>query len=148
MVVLPLGLEVGRSVGAAATSFQTRFDWALVADQASARAAARYVNERIDADDVVIVSPHVAWLYGGNRADFFQMVAASGEPIAFYPSQPPRTRFAFDPSIERAQFAVLDPFWLRWAEAHDALRRITREIEAWPEVHRAGEFSVRRSLRA
>jgi hypothetical protein len=101
------------------------------------------VNERIDADDVVIVSPHVAWLYGGKRADFFQMVAATGEAIAFYPELP-RRRFAFDPSIEAARFVVLDGFWRRWAEADDNLRRLTARVEAWPEVYRAGEFSVRR----
>ena len=145
VIVLPLGLELGRSAGAAATTFQTRFDWALVTDQASARLAAAHVNAQARPDDVIVVSPHVGWLYRGRVVDFFQVVAWSGDGIAFYPADLRRSRFAFEPSIAGARFAVVDPFWRRWADASPPLARLILQIDGWPEEFRAGTFSVRRN---
>jgi len=145
VIALPLGLELARSAGAAATSFQTRFDWALVTDQRSARETATYVNFQVRTGDVILVSPHVAWLYDARAVDFFQAVAWTGESIAFYPAGLSRARFKFEPSVERARFAAIDPFWRQWVEVSVALAQLTARIEQWPEVYRAGEISVRRN---
>jgi hypothetical protein len=143
-VVLPLGLELGRSFGALVAGFESRIDWAMVTtgEQADARAAARFVNDRIRTTDVIITSPHVGWLFDGRVADFFQAVAWTGDPIAFYPAGTYRSRFSFDPSSESARFAVIDEFWEQWREVSPPLARLTRAIEAWPEVARSGQFRV------
>ena len=147
LVVLPLGFELARSAGATATSFQTRFDWALVVDQAAARAAADEVNAHRGPDDFVLISPHVAWLYQGRRADFFQAVAWTGDAIAFYPASMARTRFTFEPSVDAARYAVVDAFWLRWVDASPPLAALTARVLAWPEALHAGDVSVRRNPR-
>jgi 4-amino-4-deoxy-L-arabinose transferase-like glycosyltransferase len=147
VVGLPLGLEAARSSGAVATSFVTRFDWALVTDQEDARRAAAFVDQQAGSHDVVLVSPHVAWLYSAHTADFFQAVAVGGDAIAFYPAGLPRARFVFDPSPASAHFAVIDPFWRRWSAASAPLASLTATIESWPEVLRAGDVSVRRNPR-
>jgi len=147
VVLLPLGLELARSAGAVATTFQTRFDWALVTDQSAARAAAQHVNTRVTSDDLVLISPHVAWLYRGRTADFFQAVAWTGQGVAFYPPRMAQSRFVFEPSVDAARYAVVDPFWLRWADASPPLAAITARILAWPEELRVGEVSVRRNPR-
>ena len=147
VAILPLGLELARTGGALATRFTTRFDWALVVEQDDARSAAAYVNRRVAPGDLVLVSPHVSWLYRGEVADFFQAVAWTGQPVAFYPADMPRERFRFDLSVDRARFVVLDPFWERWIEASAPLETLTRQIRSWPEELRAGPFSVRRNPR-
>ena len=131
MVLLPLGLEIGRSVGALATGFQTSLDWALVTDPAEATAAAGFVNARTAPDDVVITSPHVGWLYRAPVADFFQSIARDGEPVAFYPANIPARRFAFDPSEGHARYAVVDRFWQRWAAESPVVARHLLRIERW-----------------
>jgi hypothetical protein len=147
VVALPLGLELARSAGSVATRFQTRFDWALVHDEVAARRAAAHVNVRVQEADVVIVSPHVSWLYAGRVTDFFQSAAWEGDPVAFYPAGTLRSRFAFDPSVEGATYVVLDGFWERWAEASPPVARLLERVRDWPEEVREGEFSVRRNPR-
>ena len=145
VVILPLGLELGRSAGAAGAGFRPRFDWALVTEgeaQREARAAAAYVNDRARANDVVVVSPAVAWLYEPQTADFFQSVAREGEPLAFYPANLPRARFRFDPSLGGARYAVVDPFWLRWAAEVPAVRRHLDRVESATIAAEIGQIRI------
>jgi hypothetical protein len=97
VVVLPLGLEIGRSAGAVLVGYRLPIEWALATHHDAARAAAAYVNARTHPGDVVIVSPHIAWLFDGRVADFLQAIAADGRAIAFYPASMAPSRFRFDP---------------------------------------------------
>jgi hypothetical protein len=142
VVGLPLGLEIGRSVGATVAGFHSRFDWALVADQESARAAAAYVNSKTTASDVVLVSPAVAWQYHALTADFFQAIARDGEAIAFYPAGMPPERFRFDPSTGSARYAVVDGFWDVWAGQNGHVAALMAEVERWPLEWRSGAVRV------
>jgi hypothetical protein len=144
VVLLPVGLEAGRSGGALVSGLRMRIDWALAADHGHAREAAAFVNARAAPIDVVIVSPNVAWLYGGTVADFFQSVASQGDAIAFYPAGMPRSRFVFDPSPGGARYAVLDTYWDLWAREDAAVARLVAECEAWPLLWRAGDYRVHR----
>jgi hypothetical protein len=144
VLALPVGLEVGRSAGAIVAGFATRFDWALVVDQDDAREAAAYVNARTAPDDVVLVSPAVAWLYRGQTADFFQAVARSGDGVAFYPPAIPSSRFRVDPSPDAARYAVLDAYWDLWASQSPLVRGLAEEIERWPLEWSRGQTRVHR----
>jgi hypothetical protein len=143
-VILPLGLELGRSAGAVASGFVTRVDWALTHDHANARAAAAIVSAQRVPGDVAITSPHVTWLFEHPVADFFQAVARQGEAIAFYPAAMPPARFRFDPSPRHARFAVLDGYWDLWASENGAVARLIVECERWPLIWRGGEYRVHR----
>lgn len=147
VVALPFGLETARTAGSIATRFTTRFDWALVHDQEAARRTAAFVNARASGEDLVIASPHVAWMYQARASDFFQAVVWSGEPIAFYPALP-RSRFAFPAGIEQAKYVVLDDFWERWVEVSPALARLTAIVRRWPAVYEDSQFSVYANLEA
>ncbi|HEX2516177.1 MAG TPA: glycosyltransferase family 39 protein, partial [Chloroflexota bacterium] len=74
VILLPLGLEIGRSAGALVSGFQLPIGWALVEPQGqqAARAAARYVESVRPPGTVVVSSPHVAWLYPAPVSDFLQ----------------------------------------------------------------------------
>ncbi|MGH2352132.1 MAG: ArnT family glycosyltransferase [Chloroflexota bacterium] len=144
VVLLPLGFEIGRSAGGLLAGFSMRIDWVLASDHGHARAAAAFVNERTDASDVVLVSPHVSWLYHARVADFFQAITARGEAIAFYPAGLPARRFRFDPSTATARYAVLDRYWDLWAAESESVARLVAEIETWPLEWRGGDYRVYR----
>jgi 4-amino-4-deoxy-L-arabinose transferase-like glycosyltransferase len=146
VVVLPLGLEAGRTAGSlvAEPGLPTPFDWALTRDVAAARAAAAYVNARTAPSDVVLASPQVAWLYTAQVADLFQALAAAGQPIAFYPPGLPPARFQFDPRPEHARYVVLDGYWDRWAAEVPVVARLVASIEQWPLDWQRGEYRVHR----
>ncbi|HEX2032842.1 MAG TPA: glycosyltransferase family 39 protein [Chloroflexota bacterium] len=146
VVALPLGLELGRSAGGLLIGFTLPFDWALTlpTEQEHARRAAAYVNGRTGPGDVVLVSPHVSWLYQAQVADFLQAVAAGGEAIAFYPAGLPRERFRFDPSPDNARYAVLDGYWDRWGAEAPAVARLMAHIQAWPLELQTGQYRVHR----
>jgi hypothetical protein len=156
VVILPLGLETGRTAGALVAGFALPIDWALVtpgqdpsagegiATQAAARQAAAFVNARTAPTDVVVVSPHVAWLYRARVADFLQAAAAGGQAVAFYPAGLPARRFRFDPTPRGASYAVLDGYWDVWAEAAPPVARLVAEVTTWPLEWQAGDVRVHR----
>ena len=144
VVVLPLGIEVGRSAGGLVSGFTTRFDWALAHDPQSARRAAAFVNASTSPDDVVLASPHVTWLFDARVADLFQAAARAGDAVAFYPAAIPATRFRFDPSPERARFVVIDSYWQLWAGVSAPVARLVAQVERWPLVLQESEYRVYR----
>jgi hypothetical protein len=172
VVLLPLGLEMGRTSGSLWVGFSLPIDWGLISgpEQRAARDAADFVNARVEPADVVVVSPHVAWLYRGQVADFLQGVAAGGEAVAFYPAGLPARRFRFDPSADRVlgplpgwgpdapgdagppgphpgsgvRYAVLDPYWDRWARESGPVARYAAAVETWPREWVAGNVRVHR----
>jgi 4-amino-4-deoxy-L-arabinose transferase-like glycosyltransferase len=150
VVLLPLGLELGRSAGALVSGFRLPIGWALVDSQGqtSARAAARYVDSVRPPGAVVVTSPHVAWLYPAPVSDFLQAGAATGAAVAFYPPGIPPERFRFSPALEPnrdgAEFAVLDPYWDAWARESDVVARLTAEVGRWPLLWSQGGVRVHR----
>jgi hypothetical protein len=144
VVVLPLGIEVGRSAGGLVSGFTTRFDWALARDPQSARRAAAFVNANTSPDDVVLASPQVTWLFDARAADLFQAAARTGDAVAFYPAAIPAARFRFDPSPERARFVVIDGYWHLWAGVSAPVARLVAHVERWPLVLQEGEYRVYR----
>jgi hypothetical protein len=144
VVLLPLGLETGRTAGGLVAGFGLPIDWALLTapEQAPARRAAAFVNARGGPQSVVVASPHVAWLYRARVADFLQAAAAGGEPVAFYPPGIPPERFRFDPGPGGADFAVLDAYWDRWAAESGPVRRLSDAVSAWPLVWSEGDVRV------
>lgn len=148
VVLLPLGLELGRTAGGLGAGFALPMDWALVGNAAGAQRAAReaaaHVNARTGPRDVVVVSPHVAWLYRAQVADFLQSVAAGGEAIAFYPAGLPPHRFRFDPSPAGMHYAVLDDYWHRWAAESGPVRRLVMEVDSWPLEWQSADVRVYR----
>ncbi|MBI3974516.1 MAG: glycosyltransferase family 39 protein [Chloroflexi bacterium] len=145
VVVLPLGLEIGRTAGSLATGFSLPIDWALLHEHEQARAAAAYVNANTTTGDIVLVSPAASWLYGARTADFLQTIAYRGEGIAFYPAGLSPERFRYPPTLRAARYVVLDPFWDLWASDVAPVAQLVAEIETWPQAWRSGPYRVYRN---
>jgi 4-amino-4-deoxy-L-arabinose transferase-like glycosyltransferase len=145
VVVAPLLTSTALLVGQVTGYWNTAIEPFLI-DADDARQAAEYVNARTSADDVVIGSPPLAWLFEANAADFQMAVAATGESTVHFPPDVPADRFAFDPRYTRARFVVVDNLWRNWGAVHiPGVLRMLREVEAWPLVFEAGAIQVYRN---
>jgi hypothetical protein len=111
---------------------------------ADAQTAAQFVNARAAPGNLTIASPAIAWLIGGNAADFQMSLAYTGHATPHIPATLPRERYAFDPSFEQARFVVVDGLWRTWGVTNvgglaDALDELER---GWKLVWQAGVVSV------
>jgi 4-amino-4-deoxy-L-arabinose transferase-like glycosyltransferase len=117
-----------------------------VADPITAGQVADYVNGRTSPDDVVLVSPTIAWLVHARAADFQMAVAATGKATVHFPANLPPSRFRFDPRLENARYVILDPLWQGWAS--DQMPEVAEMVQAvqkgWILEKRFGKFQVYR----
>ena len=122
---------------------------ATLADPGAAREVADYVNARTSAGDVVLCSPTIAWLFDANAADFQMAIAATGRATQHFPAGIPASRFRFDPRLENATYAVIDPLWRGWASAQmPDVATMVRKVEAdWVLEANIGHFEVYRNPR-
>lgn len=117
-----------------------------LADPTEAESVANFVNANASADDVVLASPSILWLFRAQVADFQQAVAITGHRTQHYPASIPRDRFLFDCSLENADFVVLDPLWRGWAsQMMPEVAQMVIEVETWPLALKAGDFEVYRN---
>lgn len=117
-----------------------------LADPAKAEKVANFINANTSADDVVLASPGILWLFHARVADFQQAVAITGHKTQHYPAGLPRGRFLFDCSLENADFVVLDPLWRGWAsQMMPEVAQMVAEVETWPLALKAGDFEVYRN---
>jgi 4-amino-4-deoxy-L-arabinose transferase-like glycosyltransferase len=150
VVVAPVGLALASDAAGLATSFSTRQD-AVLATPGDAQAVARYIAAHARPGDLVLASPEVAWLFDGPAArsgiegtDLLQTLAQGGNAAAFYPAGLPAARWAYDVSLVRARYVVLDNL-LRALAAPDeepALVPLVRRVEGWPVAFTQGQYTV------
>jgi 4-amino-4-deoxy-L-arabinose transferase-like glycosyltransferase len=122
--------------------FHTDIDEFLL-DPKAAASAAEFVNRRVSADDLVIASPTLAWLLSARAADMQMPIAYRGVATPHLPSNIAPERWAFDPSVERARYVLVDNLWRNWAVPNvPGVAEMLREIEAWPLAWRSGEIAI------
>jgi 4-amino-4-deoxy-L-arabinose transferase-like glycosyltransferase len=132
---------------------------ALLAAPADAAAAQTFILTHTRPGDLVLASPQIAWAFdepldssgsasaralGIEGADVTQTVAYSGQAAAFYPAGLPRDRWAYDISLRRARYVVVDNL-LRALAAPDqlpALAPILAQVERWPVVFHQGQYVI------
>ena len=128
---------------------------ALLATPSDAQATIQFTLAHARSGDLVLASPQIAWAFdqpqdahgrplGIAGADIVQTVAYDGQAAAFYPAGLPRSRWAYDVSVDHARFVIVDDL-LRQLAAPDqlpALSPILRRIERWPVVYRRGQYTV------
>lgn len=124
----------------------TRLDYVLARKPTDALAVTDFINANAQPDDLVLASPALVWRIHAHAADFEQALAYQGEYTLNYAEGLPRERFAFDPSIDKATFIILDPIWRNWAaEVMPALKPYIVEIETWTRVLHRGDYDVYRN---
>jgi hypothetical protein len=101
------------------------------------------VNRQVASDDLVIASPTLAWTLQSKVADMQMPFAYRGRVTPHLPGSIPAERWAFDPSVERARYVIVDNLWRNWAVPNvPGVSDLLHEIEAWPIVLRSGEIVV------
>lgn len=121
---------------------QTPIDPFLLNPQ-DAQQVAIFVNEHVEATDVVIASPALAWSITAKVADFQMVAAYRGVATAHLPANVPHTRFRFDPSPDLAHFVIIDNLWQNWAVYHvPGTPALIAQVEQWPLVAQAGTIRV------
>ena len=145
LIATPFVMSIKSTLEQARNRFSTGIDEFLI-NPADARAAAAFVNHRVNADDLIIASPGLAWLLHGHVADFQVAMAAEGQATAHLPADIPADRFAFDARYTQARFVVVDNLWRNWAAVNiPAVAEMLQVVESWPLVFQVGEIAVHRN---
>lgn len=143
LVLGPLMISTIQLLGEVQNGFARGDSWAYV-PVGPARAAIDYVNQRATENDLVLASPAIAWALEGQAADFQQVLAYSGQAAIDYPADLPKDRFAFEVSLQRAAYVIVDPIWSEWGAVHlRAVDEMLEQLENWPVVWQRGEIVVR-----
>ncbi len=122
--------------------FHTEIDPFLI-ESSSAQQVAAFVNARVTRDDLVIASPAIAWQIQSDVADFQMSVAHDGQATPHLPANVPPDRWVFDPSYQRARFAIIDNLWRNWAMSNvPGVTKLLEEVIMWPNVWRSDNVSV------
>lgn len=128
---------------------QTPLSFAMVRNPHHAYAMAEFVNTHIHTDELVLASYNVWHLLNTTRkADLPIALAFNGIESDFYLYKLSKSRFAYDTSVDRAKFAVLDFLTAQMMQAppqtiHYPVRLAIEKIQTqWRLIWRRGEFRV------
>ncbi len=150
----PVALAGASDVVGLAGALTTPQD-AQLATPADAQATIQFTLARARPGDLVLASPQIAWAFdqpedaqgrplGVSGADLVQTMAYGGQAAAFYPAGLPRARWAYDISLGKARYVIVDEL-LRQLAAPDqlpALGPMLAQVERWPVIYRRGQYTV------
>ncbi len=151
VVVSPVGLAAASDTAGLSGALTTRQD-SLLATPTDAQAVSRFVLAHAHPGDLVLASPEVAWMFDtpdsgvtrASGADVLQALAQAGHPAAFYPAGLPSSRWAYNVSLGRARYVVVDNLMRQLAQPDQvpALAPLLAQVERWPTVYVAGQYVV------
>jgi 4-amino-4-deoxy-L-arabinose transferase-like glycosyltransferase len=154
-IASPLAVALASDAAGLAGTFATRNDAVLATAPAETEAAARFVLARARPGDLTLGSPQVVWMldqpddaHGARRpiyaADLLQAVAYQGQGAAFYPAGLPRGRWAYEVSLSRARYVIVDDLIRRLAAPDQVagLVPLLATVRAWPVVYHLGEYTI------
>lgn len=151
VVVSPVGVSLASDAAGLASTLPTRQD-ELLATPNDADATARYVFTHARAGDLVLASPEIAWMFDQPAApapatfgaDLLQTLAVRGQAASFYPAGLPASRWAYDTSLGRARYVVVDNLIRRLTKPDQiaALKPVVEELQRWPAVYTSGQYTV------
>ena len=107
------------------------------------RQTAVFLNNQLQANDMVIASPTVGFLLNGQVADFQMATAVHGINTPHLPADLPPDRFAFNPDFAQADIVVTDKLWDNWAQIHvPGVPEVMVELQTWPQIFQSGDVIV------
>jgi hypothetical protein len=147
LVGLTAGVPLVNSVAPVFTGVRgtlwTQIDPQFLIDPADAREVAAFVNDRVQPDNVVVVSPSVGWQLHANVSDFQMTAAALGNTTPHLPGNLPAARWAFDPDYRSARYVITDNSWYTWGKIHvPGVEGMLADVERWPLVYETGALRV------
>jgi 4-amino-4-deoxy-L-arabinose transferase-like glycosyltransferase len=142
LLVSPWIISTALTFRDATRGFSARIDPVLINAQ-DAWLTIDFVNGQVGETDLVLASPALAWAVDAEAADFQQSLAADGIATRHFPADIPPDRFAFNPSLNRAEYVVVDRIWRNWGAANmPEVAAMLAEVERWPAAFTSGEFTV------
>jgi hypothetical protein len=129
------------------TRIQTAIDPFLV-DSADAEAVIAYFKAQDTADKLILASPSIGWALevytSAHVADWQMHIAYIGYDAVHLPHDLPHERYAFIPTVDHADYVVVDNIWRNWGNVHipQAVVLYQTVVDTWELVYRAGTLDV------
>ncbi len=99
----------------------------LLIDLDELDAVSKTINPMLQADDLIIASPAVAWAIKGNVTDYQISIAVNETGTIHFPGGIPAERMRFDSKIDNARYVIWDTILESWNETQ------IPGIEKWRE---------------
>ncbi|HEY7126325.1 MAG TPA: glycosyltransferase family 39 protein [Ktedonobacterales bacterium] len=155
VIISPLGITIALDAVGLATRLRTNIETTLATNSDDAQRAIAYVLGHAQPGDLVLASPQLAWALdnpedttsqgsGLLAADPLQSIAYSGQDVAFYPANLTPSRFAFDPSLARTRYAIVDNLWRTLAAPDQVpqMQPLLAQVQQWTQVAQFGEYTI------
>lgn len=140
----PLSLFLAHVPGAWEDNLKPRNQYWVTQNILEVESCARWLNERIGADDLIAANPNIAWLLKAQTAPYLQIVTWYGFPTQGYENGNERERFRYDSSLERAKYAVVGDIDQRWTFGEPNVNKVTEKLQkqSWPVVWRGNFYLI------
>lgn len=119
------------------------FIW-VTQSPAEVEAAAQWLNENADANDLVIANSNIAWLLNARTADLFQWTSWDGKKTFMYVKPISRERFRYPLDAKGVRFLVLGDIDLRWGVHQENISETLDRhgVSRWPVVWRGENYMI------
>lgn len=97
--------------------FDTRIEYFLVSSD-EAHHIKEMVIDYAKSDDVILVSPTLAWMFDNHVTDYQLSSLSSGVDGVHFPTELYPDRFAFEVDYRQANYAIVDNLWRDWGAVH------------------------------
>jgi hypothetical protein len=105
--------------------------------------ATDFVNNNVDAEDLVIASPALAWRINSKIADFQVSLAYLQKSTMHLPGNIPLDRFEYNSDYKNAKFIIIDNIWTNWAiKESTEVKKIVEETQQWPLIWNQNEVFI------
>ncbi|MCL4253931.1 MAG: glycosyltransferase family 39 protein [Anaerolineae bacterium] len=147
LIGAPLFFVMQHTTNGINTRIQTAIDPFLV-DSADGEAVIRYFQSQNTEDILILASPSIGWALeiatSANVADWQMHVAYIGYDAIHLPHNVPAERYAFIPTLDHADYVVIDAIWRNWGNVHvpQAVVLYNTIVTEWELVYHAGTLEV------
>lgn len=97
-------------------------------------------------NDIIIVSPTLAWLFDANVTDYQLASLAQGIDGVFFPADLYPERLTFDIDYAHASYAIVDNLWRDWGAIHmPSVANMLTDIQNWELIFEADTIQIYRN---
>lgn len=147
LIGAPLFFTLQYTINSINTRIQTAIDPFLV-DSADGESVIRYFQSQDTTDKLILASPSIGWaleMYTSARVADWQMhVAYIGYDAIHLPHNVPHERYAFIPTLDHADYVIIDPIWRNWGNVHvpQAVILYQTVTTNWRLVYQSGTLDI------
>ena len=136
LLIVPVICAGGLVPESLAGSLKPRISYWTTQNTNEVEQAARWINERVARDELVICHSNVAWLLQARTADFLQATIWEGVPTWPFDIPLARRQFRYEAGLEHAKFVVVGDIDKRWTFLQPNVDRLVEKMvrERWPVV--------------